>query len=200
MQFSSVLIDGDVAVECFYGGLDEWCNVKFFAVFFVLFSNFYHKMPRKQFTVDEEISKITADSFSEDDIISEDDGWSSSDIDNGDVDAAPGPCFSPLLAVLGLGMGVRGQNMASGRRGYCRGANCGRQRWTGRGRGGANTAATVDQPDFLWVPLLGPKVFASWINEFAEDVGHISVLNMTRAESIEFLSQFLTSFCHEIGG
>ena len=39
-------------------------------------------MRRKQFTVDEAISKIAADSDSEHDIISEDDGWPSSDIEH----------------------------------------------------------------------------------------------------------------------
>ena len=72
-------------------------------------------MPRKHFTVDDAISKIAANSDSEDDISSEDDGWPSSDIENRDVDghvdsvhAAP----DHLSAVQGLGWGVRGRTLS----------------------------------------------------------------------------------------
>ena len=111
-------------------------------------------MPRKQFTDDEVISKVAADSDSEDDIISEDDWWPSSDIEKSDINsvhAALDLDCNHLPAVHGLGWGVRGQNMARGRRGQAWGANRGRKIGTGRDRGDDNNrpnAAAVDQPYF----------------------------------------------------
>ena len=89
-------------------------------------------MPRKQFTLDETVSKIAADIDLDGGIIIEDKGCPSSYIENSCVNAhvdnvhtAPDPDIYHLSAVHGLGRGVRCQNMTRGRRGQAKGVKYG---------------------------------------------------------------------------
>jgi hypothetical protein len=170
-------------------------------------------MAKARWSVGDVLARIAADSDSEQEIESGDDGWPSSDSANGsdfepehdvhdvqdpvDEDSDPQP---PPNRGGGRGRrGNRGGRGGRGGRGRGRGVQApgnARERGRGgrgRGRGRGRARARPEAFTLQWEPVDGLEVYVPWIRDFTEPVGPIpEIQGMADKKAIDFLALFLS--------